>query len=178
MLDDLAVPIGTALHALRLSLQLRASRERLVTSVEDERRRTGRDLHDSLGPRLAAIGMTVETAAELVETDPQAARRLLSVLLQQTDAAVSEVRQLAHTQRPPVLDALGLVGALQTHLALLSPLRARLEVRGEWPEALPCRRRDRGVPHRPGGGDERDPACPRRQSARSPWPPARTCRSR
>ena len=64
LLDDLAVPIGTALHALRLSLQLRASRERLVTSVEDERRRTGRDLHDSLGPRLAAIGMTVETAAE------------------------------------------------------------------------------------------------------------------
>ncbi len=138
LLDDLAVPIGTALHALRLSLQLRASRERLVTSIEDERRRTGRDLHDSLGPRLAAIGMTVETAAELVQTDPQAARRLLSVLLQQTDAAVSEVRQLAHTQRPPVLDALGLVGALETHLALLSPLHARLEVRGEWPEALPA----------------------------------------
>jgi signal transduction histidine kinase len=138
LLTDLAVPIGTALHALRLSLQLRASRERLVTSVEDERRRTGRDLHDSLGPRLAAIGMTVETAAELVETDPQAARRLLSVLLQQTDAAVSEVRQLAHTQRPPVLDALGLVGALETHLVLLSPLRARLEVRGEWPETLPA----------------------------------------
>jgi len=138
LLDDLAVPIGTALHALRLSLQLRASRERLVTSVEDERRRTGRDLHDSLGPRLAAIGMTVETAAELVESEPQAARRLLALLLQQTDAAVSEVRQLAHTQRPPVLDALGLVGALETHLALLAPLRAQLEVRGEWPEALPA----------------------------------------
>ena len=60
------------------------------------------------------------------------------MLLQQTDAAVSEVRQLAHTQRPPVLDALGLVGALETHLALLSPLHARLEVRGEWPEALPA----------------------------------------
>jgi signal transduction histidine kinase len=138
LLTDLAVPIATALHAVRLSLELRASRERLVTSVEDERRRTGRDLHDSLGPRLAAIGMTVETVAELVQTDPEAARQLLSVLLEQTDIAVSEVRQLARTQRPPVLDALGLVGALETHLALLSPLRARLEVRGTWPDALPA----------------------------------------
>jgi signal transduction histidine kinase len=82
--------------------------------------------------------MTVETAAQLVETDPQAARRLLSVLLQQTDAAVTEVRQLAHMQRPPVLDALGLAGALETHLTLLSPLRARLEVGGEWPDPLPA----------------------------------------
>jgi signal transduction histidine kinase len=138
LLADLALPIGAALHAVRLSIQLRASRERLIASVEDERRRTGRDLHDSLGPRLAAIGMTVETAADLVETDPQAARRLLSVLLEQTDLAVSEVRQLAHTQRPPVLDALGLVGALEAHLALLAPVRARLAVRGAVPEVLPA----------------------------------------
>ena len=138
LLDDLALPIAAALHAVCLSVELTASRERLVSSVEDERRRTGRDLHDSLGPRLAAIGLTVETAAELVGTDPPAARQLLSVLLEQTDQAVNEVRQLAHAQRPPMLDALGLVGALEAHLALLSPVRARLEVRGAIPDVLPA----------------------------------------
>jgi signal transduction histidine kinase len=138
LLTDLALPIGAALHAVRLSMDLRASRERIVTSVEDERRRTGRDLHDSLGPRLAAIGMTVETAAELVDTDPQATRRLLSVLLEQTSTAVNEVRQLAHTQRPPALDVLGLVGALEAHLALVSPVDARLIIHGEPPKALPA----------------------------------------
>jgi signal transduction histidine kinase len=138
LLADLALPIGAALHAVRLSIDLRASRERIVTSVEDERRRTGRDLHDSLGPRLAAIAMTVETAAELVDSDPQATRRLLSVLLEQTSTAVDEVRQLAHAQRPPALDALGLVGALETHLALVSSVDARLVIRGMLPKALPA----------------------------------------
>jgi signal transduction histidine kinase len=138
LLADLALPIGAALHALRLSIDLRASRERIVTSVEDERRRTGRDLHDSLGPRLAAVGISVETAAQLVDVDPQAARRLLAVLLEQIGVAVEEVRQLARTQRPPALDTLGLVGALEAHLALVSAVDARLLVRGQWPQTLPA----------------------------------------
>ena len=63
LLSDLALPIGAALHAVRLSNDLQRSREQLVLSVEEERRRLGRELHDSLGPSLAAIGMQVETAA-------------------------------------------------------------------------------------------------------------------
>ena len=75
LLSDLARPIAAALQTLRLSVDLQKSRERLVLTVEEERRRLGRDLHDSLGPSLAAISMQVETAAGLVRTDPDAAVR-------------------------------------------------------------------------------------------------------
>ena len=65
LLDDLARPIGAAVHAVQLSVDLHRSRERMVLSMEEERRRIGRDLHDSLGPQLAAISMQ-EAAHDLV----------------------------------------------------------------------------------------------------------------
>lgn len=120
LLDDLARPIGAAVHAVQLSVDLHRSRERMVLSMEEERRRVGRDLHDSLGPQLAAISMQVEAAHDLVLLDPKRARAMLSDLLDQTEQAVRETRQIAHTHRPPTLDALGLVPALQTHIAHLA----------------------------------------------------------
>ena len=134
LLSDLARPIAAALQTLRLSVDLQRSRERLVLTVEEERRRLGRDLHDSLGPSLAAISMQVETAAGLVRTDPDAAVRLLSNLLDQTEQAVRETRQLSHTHRPPVLDALGLVPALEAHVTHLTTVPVLLSV----PEPLPA----------------------------------------
>ena len=133
LLSDLARPIAAALQTLRLSMDLQKSRERLVLTVEEERRRLGRDLHDSLGPSLAAISMQVETAAGLVRTDPDAAVRALSNLLDQTEQAVRETRQLSHTHRPPVLDALGLVPALEAHVTHLTTVPVLLSV----PEPLP-----------------------------------------
>jgi signal transduction histidine kinase len=133
LLSDLALPIGAALHAVRLSIDLHGSRERLVLSVEEERRRLGRELHDSLGPSLAAISMQVETAAGLVHSDPDRAAGMLSDLLDQTEQAVRETRALAHTHRPPALDALGLVAALEAHVSHLTSVPVTLTV----PDPLP-----------------------------------------
>ena len=133
LLDTVALPIGAALHALRLSEQVHHSRELLVRSVEEERRRLGRDLHDSLGPRLAAIGMQVEAAADVMRADPDRAVALLAAVLDQTDQALQEARGIAHAHRPPTLDSLGLLPALQALLGHLTLVPARLEV----PEPLP-----------------------------------------
>jgi len=133
LLSDLALPIGAALHALHLSVDLHRSRERLVLTVEEERRRLGRDLHDSLGPSLAAISMQVETATSLVHSDPDRAAGLLSDLLDQTEHAVRETRLLAHNHRPPALDALGLVPALEAHIGHLTAIPVVLAV----PRPLP-----------------------------------------
>jgi signal transduction histidine kinase len=121
LLEALARQAGAAVHSLRLTLDLIASRERLVAAREEERRRIRRDLHDGLGPTLAAIGMRAEVAADLVSTDPAAAQRLLEELRGEVHGAVGDVRRLVDALRPPALDELGLVGALEAQAGRLGP---------------------------------------------------------
>src|SRR5919107_2378530 len=61
LLEDLARQAEVAVHAVRLTADLQRSRERLVTTREEERRRLRRDLHDGLGAQLA--GLNVQTGA-------------------------------------------------------------------------------------------------------------------
>ena len=66
LLDDLASQAGVALHAVELTAALRRSRQRLVTTREEERLRMRRDLHDGLGPTLAALPLRIDTARTLM----------------------------------------------------------------------------------------------------------------
>ena len=55
LLEDLARQAEVAVHAVRLTADLQRSRERLVATREEERRRLRRDLHDGLGAQLAGL---------------------------------------------------------------------------------------------------------------------------
>jgi signal transduction histidine kinase len=118
LLGDFARQAAIAVYAMRLANDLQRSREELVSSREEERRRLRRDLHDGLGPSLATISMQSETARSLVRLDPGAAEAQLSELTAQAQTTMHEVRRLIHALRPPVLDDLGLVPALD---ALAAP---------------------------------------------------------
>jgi signal transduction histidine kinase len=132
LLDDLAQQVGVAAHAALLTEDLRASRERLVTAREEERRRLRRDLHDGLGPALAAIGMRAGAAENLVRDDPERAAMLLAELQAEVSAAVVDVRRLVDALRPPAIDEVGLVGALRLAADRLeSPGSPRLEVESD-----------------------------------------------
>lgn len=113
LLDGLARQVGVISQNLMLEMRLRQSLERIVTAREEERRRLRRDLHDGLGPSLAAVGLQVDLAASLVETDPVRAREILAGLGAAHREAVVGLRRLVDGLRPPVLDRLGLVGALK-----------------------------------------------------------------
>jgi two-component system NarL family sensor kinase len=119
LLRDLARQAGAAVHAQRLRDELARSRERLVVAREEERRRLRRDLHDGLGPTLAAIGMRAEAAAAELDRDPGAARAQLEALAAETSTALGDVRRLVDGLRPPALDELGLVGAIASQAARL-----------------------------------------------------------
>jgi signal transduction histidine kinase len=117
LLDDLAHQAGVAVHAVHLTTDLRRARERLVSAREEERRRLRRDLHDGLGPQLAAQTLKVGSARVLLMHDQQAADRLLAELEDDIQHALADIRRLVYALRPPALDELGLVGALRASAA-------------------------------------------------------------
>lgn len=142
LLEDLTHQVGAAVHAARLaeeaarlSADLQRSRERLVSTREEERRRLRRDLHDGLGPQLASLTMKVEAARDLIPTRPDRAEDLLGGILEETQEAVADIRRLVYALRPPALDTLGLLGALRSHAAHADHGGLRVDVEG--PEALP-----------------------------------------
>jgi two-component system NarL family sensor kinase len=116
LLDRLARQVAVAVHAALLARDAQRSRELVVAAREEERRRLRRDLHDGLGPSLAACALQAETARDLVDADPSAAVAVLDRLVPRLSGTVDDVRDLVHGLRPPTLDELGLGGAV-TELA-------------------------------------------------------------
>lgn len=113
LLEDLAHQAGVAVHAVRLTTDLQRSRERLITTREEERRRLRRDLHDGLGPTLSSLVLGLNMAQKLMGEKPDEASALLSRLESQTEETVTDVRRLVYGLRPPALDDLGLVAAIR-----------------------------------------------------------------
>jgi signal transduction histidine kinase len=120
LLADLVRQAGVAAHAVTLNEELSASREQLVSSREEERRRLRRDLHDGLGPALGAVTLKVETARMLMHSDPDDADGVLVGVTEDIAATLADIRRLVHGLRPPALDEVGLAGALQQQAAKLS----------------------------------------------------------
>ncbi len=113
--------------------EMQRSRESLVSAREEERRRLRRDLHDGVGPQLAALMLELETASDLVSDNPEASA-LMTKLSERAREIVSDVRDSVHALRPPALDELGLVGALREGAMQYGPSGLRVSV--EDPEEL------------------------------------------
>jgi signal transduction histidine kinase len=117
LLHTIAALTANTVRAVQLSDELRQSRRRIITAREDERRRVRRDLHDGLGPQLASQTLGLEAVAQLMPSNPEKAQVLLHSLKVQAQEAIQDVRRLVYDLRPPTLDDLGLVGALQQSAA-------------------------------------------------------------
>ena len=113
LLDHLARQAAVAVHSVLLARAAQQARAATATAREEERRRLRRDLHDGMGPALAAVALQAETARDLVGTDPTAAVALLDRLVPRLNETVADIRTLVHGLRPPTLDELGLVGSVR-----------------------------------------------------------------
>ena len=133
LLHDLAGQAAVTVRAAQLAAELQASRSRIVTAREEERKRLRRDLHDGLGPSLAGILLKLQAAQSRREASERDA--ILTEIREETRAAITEVRRVVDDLRPPAIDEVGLVGAIRQRAASLTTDRLVVEVSG--PDQLP-----------------------------------------
>jgi len=119
LLDDLAHQAGLVLKNVGLTADLkarladlRASRQRLVTAQDAERRRLERNLHDGAQQHLVALKVKLGLTVMLAIKDPERARANLAELKSDADEALQTLRDLARGIYPPLLAERGLKEAL------------------------------------------------------------------
>jgi signal transduction histidine kinase len=115
LLADLAAQTGLALRNVRLVEELRASRQRIVTAQDQERRRIERDIHDGAQQRLVSVALAIRMAQQRLDpaTDPALADGL-GRTAEQLDLALAELRELARGIHPAILSEEGLGAALES----------------------------------------------------------------
>lgn len=104
----------------------------LVSVQEEERRRVARELHDSLGQHLTALGITLASLARRSDV-PRALAADIERLQRIAGEIGDEVDHLASELRPMALDDLGLRDAIVRHVELWehdTGIKADLHVRG------------------------------------------------
>jgi PAS domain S-box-containing protein len=108
-----------------------------LTRIQDEeRRRIGRELHDSTGQTLAALELDLARLSESTRLLAEKPRELLENAVRLARQCSTEIRTASYLLHPPLLDELGLVSALRW---LADGLRERsgIEVRLDLPESMP-----------------------------------------
>jgi signal transduction histidine kinase len=121
LLNDLAGQAGLVLKNVGLTsdlqarlVELRASRQRLVTAQDQERRRLERNLHDGAQQHLVAIKVKLGLAEMLASRDPEKAKATIAQLKGDADEALETLRDLARGIYPPLLAEKGLGAALES----------------------------------------------------------------
>lgn len=113
LLGDVVRQAAAAARLAAVTEELERSRAELVTRVAEERRRLRRDLHDGLGPTLAAAALKVQAGANLAGRDPVASRAALHEVADDLADVLADVRRLVHDLRPAALDEVGLAAAVR-----------------------------------------------------------------
>jgi len=115
---------------------LRSLAAELMRIQDEERRRIGRDLHDSTGQTLAALEMDLTRLMLHAKSLAPNEQALLAECVRLAGLCSAEIRTASYLLHPPLLDELGLVSALRW---LADGLRQRgvIEMRLELPDSIP-----------------------------------------
>ena len=94
------------LHAeaeVRLA-EVRASRERVISAGDAERRRIERNLHDGAQQRLVTLALQLSVIGRQIRADPSDAMRLVTSASEELAQSLEELRELARGIHPAALD--------------------------------------------------------------------------
>jgi PAS domain S-box-containing protein len=122
-------------EVLQQSEQLRELTNRLLRSQDYERRHIARELHDSSGQLVVALGMNLASIAEGIKRNPALKDELAAVedgqnLVQMLS---KEIRTTSYLLHPPLLDESGLPGAIRWYMEGLTE-RSGLDIELAIPE--------------------------------------------
>jgi signal transduction histidine kinase len=120
LLSDLAAQAGLVLRSVGLVEDLRASRLRLVTVQDAERRQLQREIHDRVERRLVTVAAALSATHGLADDDGQLL--VLSRLCAETAGAASEIRELSRGVYPALLTEQGLIAALMAQTRAMTSL--------------------------------------------------------
>ena len=127
--------IATAISNAAKRAELLASRARIVAAQDEQRRRVVRDIHDGAQQRLVHAVIQLQLAAGRDDLSSEA-RALIREALGQSEAAIDDLRELAHGIHPAVLTHYGLAAAVES-LAERSPLPVQIRIpEDRFPPAL------------------------------------------
>ena len=99
----------------RAETALRELSGRLLRLQDEERRRVARDLHDHAAQWLAALAMNLTALKSLAPMPNAQAPKLLDESLSLLERCSREVRTLSYLLHPPLLEELGLAGAIEEY---------------------------------------------------------------
>jgi signal transduction histidine kinase len=135
LVTDLAAQAGLVLRNSRLIEDLQASRQRLVTAQDEERRRLERNLHDGAQQQLVALAVRARLASALVGRDPAKELEMLGDLQEGLGDALETLRDLARGIYPPLLADKGLASALEAQSRKAAmPVRVETDGIGRYPQ--------------------------------------------
>jgi signal transduction histidine kinase len=104
-LESRSLLIGEALHRFGIE-------EKMLAISEEERRRVGQELHDSVGQQLTGVAYSVDLLEDSLASQERPEAAEAATVRQQLSAAIARVRNLSHGLYPVRLGAGGLVASL------------------------------------------------------------------
>jgi len=107
----------------------------LLRTQDEERRRIGRDLHDSLGQYLAVLKMKLDSVVSLIEQKESQAAHDVAQCIRLTEDSIKEVRTVSYLLYPPMLEEMGLKSAIPWYLdgfSARSGIKTTFEVQADF----------------------------------------------
>jgi len=141
LVEDLANEAGLVLRNVALTeelrehvVELRASRQRLVSAQDAERRRLERNLHDGAQQNLVALKVKLSLARSLALKDPGQVTTVLADLDKDATEAMETLRDLARGIYPPLLADEGLATAMKAQARKATvPVSVKADGIGRYP---------------------------------------------
>lgn len=139
-LDDIILVFRNSLNSKNQSVQDEIYRLKLLETLENERKRIARDLHDSTVKNLTGMVHIIELCSKLMEKDPQLCKAELQNLSKSVRDTIQEMRLIIYNLYPDSLENISICSTVKREIdqfKKISDAKFDYTVQGEEGDLLP-----------------------------------------